>query len=287
MIKQNRIMLTEILAHRRNDLQKEMELTPINQLKEEIESSEGSLKSNGSVSKGFQNSKNLRNSLQNDEDVAVIFEYKSASPSKGNISDITLEDALDVFEESGASAVSILTEERYFRGSLNNLISASHITELPLIRKDFLFDEYQIYQTKMAGASAVLLMSGIYPDITEGLSLCRELELDALVECRSRLDLEDALKAGAEIVGINNRNFQDFTVDLKTTEKLAEYVPSNVILVSESGVHGPEDVKKLAMYGADAILIGTSVMSVEGKKGMLNAASRIINTTLGVRVGRK
>jgi len=169
---------------------------------------------------------------------------------------------------------------------MDNLRSACNITKLPIIRKDFIIHEYQIYQAKLAGASCVLLISGIYPDLEEGIFICRELGIDALVECRNREDIISALKAGADILGINNRNFQNFRVDLKTTEKLAGYVPPEVILVSESGVHDANDALKLSKYGVDALLVGTSIMGASGKNGMLNTASSIIKTLKGARVVR-
>lgn len=288
-VQSNRIQLSDIIKQRRTDLQREMELKPFNVLKDEIEASKRSYaKSNDMLTgKGMDKTKSFMQSINHDEDVGVICEFKSASPSLGDISDSSLEDALNVFEGSGASAVSILTETRYFKGSLNNLRSAFNITKLPIIRKDFIINEYQIYQAKMAGASAVLLMNKIYPDLNKGISLCRELKLDPLVECRSRDEISNALKAGADILGINNRNFQDFKVDLKTTEKLAEYVPPEVLLVSESGVQGPEDAKQLSKSGVDALLIGTSIMGAQRKEGMLKVATSIIKALKGSRIVRK
>jgi indole-3-glycerol phosphate synthase len=138
----------------------------------------------------------------------------------------------------------------------------------------------------MAGANGVLLMSGIYPDMAGGISLCRELEMDPLVECRNRDDISSALDAGADILGINNRNFQNFEVDLKTTEKLARYVPQEALLVSESGIKSPEDAIRLSQYGVDALLVGTSIMGVDGKLGMLKAATSIIDAVKGLRIVR-
>jgi len=284
-VQNNRLLLSDIIEQRRKDLKKEIELTPLNILKEEAESSH---KSPNSVSRSSvkETTNIFRQALDNREDVAVIYEFKPASPSMGDISSSSLEDALEVFEESGASAVSILTEQRYFKGSLDNIRLACNLTQLPIIRKDFIIDDYQIYQAKLAGASSVLLMSGIYPDMGEGISLCKELKLDPVVECRNRDEIHSALNAGADIVGINNRNFQNFKIDLKTTEKLAGYVPQEVLLISESGVRGPEDAVQLSKFGVDALLIGTSIMSVKGKLGMINAATSIIDAVKGLRVVR-
>jgi indole-3-glycerol phosphate synthase len=281
----SKVELSEIIIETRKDLRIEKELTPLNILKDEIEAS---MRSNSKSKVIFSENdiKNFRKSLDHDHDVAVICEFKTSSPSMGNISNSSLEDALKVFEQSGTSAISIITEKKYFKGSMDNLRSACNITKLPIIRKDFIIHEYQIYQAKLAGASCVLLISGIYPDLEEGIFICRELGIDALVECRNREDIISALKAGADILGINNRNFQNFRVDLKTTEKLAGYVPPEVILVSESGVHDADDALKLSKYGVDALLVGTSIMGASGKNGMLNTASSIIKTLKGARVVR-
>jgi indole-3-glycerol phosphate synthase len=267
------VTFKEILNHRHEDLHEEMDSMPLKTIKDK-------LKSKSPVAK-------FKSSLEIADDVAVICEFKPASPSKGHISDTKIEDAMDVFNESGASAISILTETRYFNGNLNNLKSASKLTELPIIRKDFIINEYQIYQAKIAGASAVLLMNGVYPDIKQGISLCNELEIDYIVECRNKEDISHSLNCGAEVIGINNRNFSDFSINLKTTEKLAHHVPEGVVLVSESGVKDPEDAKQLAGYGVDAILIGTAIMGVNNKYEMLKAAENLINSVKGSRIDRK
>jgi indole-3-glycerol phosphate synthase len=284
-IQNNRIQFRDIIKYRRQDLKREMELKPLNVLKDEIESYKLSKNSNP----GSDNQidiKDLKQSLDQGNDVAVICEFKPASPSMGDISNSNLDDALEIFVKSGASAVSILTEKRHFKGSLDNLRSAYNITKLPIIRKDFIINQYQIYQAKIAGASSVLLMNNIYPDLEDGISICRELDMNPLVECKNKEEIFQSLKAGADIIGINNRNFNDFSVNLETTAKLAQYVPSNVILVSESGIKGPEDANYLSSFGVDALLIGTSIMGVKGYDGMLKAATNIISSVKGSRIVR-
>jgi indole-3-glycerol phosphate synthase len=292
------IQIQDIISQRRKDLQKTMEIKPLKDLKSQFEDVSDGSKGFANRSKTPKNLKTedlktrnpnaetFKDSITHEENVCVICEYKPASPSMGDISSAPIKDALEVFEESGASAVSILTEKNFFKGSLNNLKSASKITELPLLRKDFVLDEYQIYEAKLAGASAVLLISGVYPDLNGGVDLCNDLGIDALVECKNRADIGEALKAGAQIIGINNRNFEDFTVDLKKTQKLAGYVPPEIVLVSESGVKTPDDAKLLASYGADALLIGTGIMGKNSKSGMLEAANGIINILNGSKVER-
>ncbi|AEG17630.1 indole-3-glycerol phosphate synthase TrpC [Methanobacterium paludis] len=291
------IQIQDIISQRRKDLQKTMEIKPLKDLKSQFEDiSDGSkgfvsrsknpLKTENLKTRNPKNAEIFKDSITHEENVCVICEYKPASPSMGDISSAPIKDALDVFGESGASAVSILTEKNFFKGSLNNLKSASKITELPLLRKDFVLDEYQIYEAKLAGASAVLLICGVYPDLSSGINLCNDLGIDALVECKNRVDIEGALKAGAQIIGINNRNFEDFTIDLKKTQKLAGYVPPEIVLVSESGVKTPDDAKLLASYGADAILIGTGIMGENNKSKMFEAANGIINVLNGSKVER-
>ena len=202
----------------------------------------------------------FKKSLSKEEDVSIICEYKPASPSLGEISQLTVGDVIPLFEKGGASAVSVLTEESFFKSNIDNLKLACRITRLPLLRKDFILDPYQIYEARAYGASAVLLMADIYPDLKEGIEICKYLDMDALVECKSEEEIELAIKYGAEVIGINNRDFNDFKIDLKRTEKLASYVPSNIILVSESGVQTHKDVKFLSELGVDALLVGSSIM---------------------------
>jgi indole-3-glycerol phosphate synthase len=202
----------------------------------------------------------FKKALKKEDDVSIISEYKPASPSMGEISQLTVGDVIPLFEEGGASAVSVLTEESFFKSNIDNLKLACRITRLPLLRKDFILDPYQIYEARAYGASAVLLMADLYPDLREGIELCNYLDLDALVECKNQKEINMAIKSGAEIIGINNRDFNNFKIDLGRTEKLASLVPSNITLVSESGVQGPEDVKFLSKMGVDAILVGSSIM---------------------------
>jgi len=131
-------------------------------------------------------------------------------------------------------------------------------------------DEYQIYESRASGASAVLLMANLYPNLSQGIRLTKYLGMDALVECKNRYEIEKSLDAGAEIIGINNRDFSDFTIDINRTRDLAQFIPSNVTLVSESGVETGSDVEMLASFGADAILVGTSVMKSDCISQKLN-----------------
>ncbi len=230
----------------RNVLEREMKYRPLSELKENIRETK--------IRADF------KKALVDKNNVSIICEYKPASPSKGDISNLMVEEVVPLYENGGASAVSVLTEEIFFKSSIKNLRIASKTTKLPILRKDFIMDEYQIYEARSCGASAVLLMADLYKDLRFGIDLCHYFEMDALVECKNREEIEMATKAGANIIGINNRSFNDFSIDFKRTRKLAKYVPENVILVSESGVQTGEDIKLLGSYGADAVLVGSSIM---------------------------
>jgi indole-3-glycerol phosphate synthase len=240
------INLEDIITQRKKTLEREIKYRPLSELKENI--------------RGTKIRADFKSAIENKTDVSMICEYKPASPSKGDISNLLVEDVVPLYGNGGASAISVLTEECFFKSNIKNLRIASKITRLPILRKDFILDEYQIYEARSCGANAVLLMADLYKDLRFGIDLCKYLEMDALVECKNREEIEKAAKAGAEIIGINNRSFKDFTIDLKRTEKLAKYVPENTILVSESGVNTSADMKLLGSYGADAVLVGSSIM---------------------------
>ncbi|MCD7781754.1 MAG: indole-3-glycerol-phosphate synthase [Methanosphaera sp.] len=190
--------------------------------------------------------------------VNLIAEYKPASPSQGDISSMSVNDVISIYDDNPVDMISVLTEESYFKSNLENLIKANEYTNKPLLRKDFVIDEYMIYEATLNNSSCVLLMSGICPDIEEYLNISYDLGIDAIVECHTYEDLNNALEYDPMIIGINNRNFNDLTVDLDTTKNLAEYVPN--YMISESGVTSIDDAKKLVSYGADGLLIGTSIL---------------------------
>lgn len=261
------IEFSQIITQRKNILERDMKYRPLSELKENI--------------RGTKLQADFKKALLNKDDISVICEYKPASPSKGDISNLLVEDVVPLYDKGGASAISVLTEQTFFKSSIKNLRIASKVSKLPLLRKDFVMDEYQIYEARSCGASAVLLMAGIYKDLMFGIDLCHYLEMDALVECKNREEIEMAKKAGAEIIGINNRDFNDFSIDFKRTEKLAEYIPENTILVSESGVKSPEDVKVLGSYGADAVLIGSTIMESEN---ILEKVEELVKAGKNVKV---
>lgn len=188
----------------------------------------------------------------------LIAEYKPASPSQGDISLLTPEDVIPIYEKYPVDMISILTEELYFKSNMANFIKANEMTVKPLLRKDFIIDEYMIYEAALNNASCILLICGICPNIEKYMNISEDLGLDVIVECHNMNDINSVSDLNPKIIGINNRNLSNLTVNLETTKKLKKYVPN--YLISESGVKNIEDAKLLKSYGADAILIGTSIL---------------------------
>ncbi|MBR5417667.1 MAG: indole-3-glycerol phosphate synthase TrpC [Clostridiales bacterium] len=205
-------------------------------------------------------------------DIAFICECKKASPSKGLIApDFPYLEIARSYEEAGADCISVLTEPKWFLGSDQYLKEITSEVKIPCIRKDFTVDPYMIYEAKLLGASAVLLIMSILDEKTAGeyLKVADSLGLSALVETHNDEEVKQALNIGARIIGVNNRNLKDFTVDTENSRKLRQLIPSDVLFVSESGVSSPEDVKKLRRIGADAVLVGETLMRAEDKKKRL------------------
>lgn len=198
--------------------------------------------------------------------ISLICEIKKASPSKGIISQHFpyLAIAKD-YELGGAAAISVLTEPHYFLGENRYLTEIAQEVRLPLLRKDFTVDAYQIYEAKLIGASAILLIVALLDKKTlrEYLGIARALGLCAIVEAHTREEVQTALEAGARIVGVNNRDLHSFEVDLSTSEQLKPLVPKGVLFISESGIRTREDIARLEQIGADAALIGESLMKSE------------------------
>lgn len=205
-------------------------------------------------------------------DISFICECKKASPSKGLIApDFPFLQIAREYEAAGADAVSVLTEPRWFLGSDEYLRDIARNISVPCLRKDFTVDEYMIYEAKLLGASAVLLICAILSpgQISEYLGVCDELGLSALVEAHDAAEVATALNAGARIIGVNNRNLKDFTVNTDNSRMLRKLIPSDVLFVSESGVKSADDVARLRAIGADAVLIGETLMRASDKKAKL------------------
>lgn len=195
--------------------------------------------------------------------LGMIAEVKRASPSAGTISaDFDPLTIARGYEKAGASALSILTDEKYFQGHLNYLTLIREQVDIPCLRKDFIIHEAQIYEAVVAGADAILLIVAALDQATlvHLLDVAHTFQLDVLVEVHDLPELERALDTDARIIGVNNRNLKHFTVDLATTEALAEEVPDDIILVAESGIKTVSDAERLALCGADALLVGETLM---------------------------
>lgn len=210
--------------------------------------------------------------------LSFICEVKKASPSKGIIAENFpyLEIAKE-YEAAGADCISCLTEPKYFLGSDKIFKEIRQKVSTPMLRKDFTVDEYQIYQAKFLGADAVLLICAILDTATieKFLKICANLNLSAIVETHNEIEIKSAISAGAKIIGVNNRNLKNFTVDFETSARLREIIPADKIFVAESGVKTPADIAKIKNIGADAVLIGETLMRAADKKKILSELKAI------------
>jgi indole-3-glycerol phosphate synthase len=195
---------------------------------------------------------------------SLIAEYKRRSPSAGTLTpnDASCAEIVAAYERGGAAAVSILTEEAHFGGSLADLREARAATELPILRKDFTIDPYQLYEAKLAGADGVLLVVGSLEqsDLVSLYDQAQELDLDVIVEIHDDEELERALELDCDVIGINNRNLEDFSVDIQRTFDLLADVPAGKVVVSESGIGHRGQIEELEQVGVDAVLVGEALM---------------------------
>ena len=204
--------------------------------------------------------------------ISYICEVKKASPSKGIIAeDFPYVQIAKDYENAGASAISVLTEPQWFKGENKYLQEISQNVKIPLLRKDFTVCEYQIYEAKVIGASAVLLICALLDTetIRKWIEICDSLGLSALVEAHTEEEVKSALDAGARVIGVNNRNLKDFTVDLTTCTRLRKLVPKEILFVGESGIKTAEDVQELREAGVNGLLIGETLMRNADKKKAL------------------
>lgn len=206
-------------------------------------------------------------------DISFICECKKASPSKGLIApDFPYLQIAKEYEAAGADCISVLTEPKWFLGSDKYMKEIANTVSIPCLRKDFTIDVYMLYEAKVLGASAVLLICSILEQeqIKDYISVCDELGLSALVEVHDQSEVKMALNAGARLIGVNNRNLKDFSVDTDNSRRLRQLIPKDVLFISESGVSSAEDVSKLREIGADAVLIGETLMRAADKKSKLH-----------------
>ena len=204
---------------------------------------------------------------------SLICEVKKASPSKGVISkDFPFLDIAKEYEKSGASCISVLTEPKWFLGSDDIFKEVRKEVSIPLLRKDFTVDEYQIYQAKVMGADCVLLICALLSleDIVKYINICNELGINALVETHNAQEIEKAIKADAKIIGVNNRNLKDFSVNLNNASDLRKLIPIDVIFVAESGIMSVQDGINLVKSGANSLLIGEALMKTSDKRKFIS-----------------
>ncbi|MBC2582005.1 indole-3-glycerol phosphate synthase TrpC [Clostridium sp. DJ247] len=240
------MILDDIVAYKRTQIEKEKQITSIEDYY------------NGLKDISIRDFKNALNK----EKISIIAEIKKASPSKGIIKeDFDPAKIADVYEKVDIDAVSVLTERQFFKGNDEYIAEAKQVNSKPILRKDFIIDEYQVVQAKAIGADAILLIVAVLGEDTKKFySFAKELGLHCLTEVHNEKEMDIALSAGCDIVGINNRDLRDFTVDLKTTEKLMKDIPKNITLVSESGIKTPGDIRYLSSLGVNAVLIGETFM---------------------------
>lgn len=204
--------------------------------------------------------------------ISFICECKKASPSKGLIApEFPYLQIAREYEAAGADCISVLTEPKWFLGSDTYLQEIAKAVTIPCLRKDFTVDAYMIYQAKLLGAAAVLLICSILTEgqLREYMDICDTLGLSALVEAHDEAEVQMALQAGARIIGVNNRNLKDFTVDTDNSRRLRQMIPTNVLFISESGVKDAADIQRLREIGADGVLIGEALMRADDKKAKL------------------
>ena len=242
-------MLEKIVADKKEELKQHKKAAPASEMEARIARRTGTL--------------DFASALKGDG-VRLIAEVKKASPSKGVLCpDFDPVALARTYADNGAAAISVLTEEKYFGGHLNHLSEIRMEVEIPLLRKDFIFDPYQVYESRACGADALLLIAAILEpeQLNELLSLSRELGLSCLVEVHNENELEAALHSGAQIIGINNRDLKTFSVDIGTTQRLRPLVPKDKTVVSESGISRRQDMAYLKELGVDAALVGEALLT--------------------------
>ena len=240
------MILDEIVKAKRPQLELEKQNMPLTKIIEGC---------SGKVTRDFKKALSKK-------EISIIAEIKKASPSKGVIvEDFDPVSISKIYESIDIDAVSILTEKNFFKGSDRYVSKVKEVNSKPILRKDFIIDTYQIYQSKFIGADAILLITAILKDkLKDYYNLAESIGLQCLVEVHDEEELEIALEAGCSIVGINNRNLKDFTEDLKNTERIIKKIPEKVLVVSESAIKAPEDIRYLNELGVSAVLIGETFM---------------------------
>lgn len=246
-------ILKKIVAHKQEEVATAKAAAPISELKARISDTED-------VPRGFE--RHLREAVASDW-TAIIAEVKKGSPSKGVIrEDFDPLEIAGIYQDNGATCLSVLTDEHFFLGHLRFLALIRETVSLPLLRKDFICDPYQIFEARAAGADAILLIAAMLDlnQLREFHTVAKELYLDVLLEVHDEAEMEKALKTDCTLIGVNNRNLKTFVTDLGTTGRLARMMPAERFLVTESGINNRADIVRLQADGARAFLIGESMM---------------------------
>ena len=242
-------MLDKIVSQKREEVEQRKKIAPTTYLQERIARQKPAL--------------DLALALKGDH-IRLIAEVKQASPSQGSLSpNLNPTKLARTYAEGGAAAISVLTEANYFMGSIEHLAAIKEVVEIPLLRKDFIFDLYQVYESRAYGADALLLIAAILSpgQLKELVSLSRSLGLRCLVEVHNKGEVERAILSEAEIIGINNRDLDTFVVDINTTRRLRPLIPKQKIVVSESGIKSQKDMEKLRKWRVDAVLVGEALVT--------------------------
>ena len=267
-------ILDQLADYARYRVEQEKERKPLEEIREEaLNASRKDVLSSGTSAPGFPEPFRFEKALEADGDIHFICECKKASPSKGLIApDFPYLEIARQYEEAGASAISVLTEPKWFLGSPEYLREIAEEVTVPCLRKDFTVDPYMIYEAKLLGASAILLICAILDTGTleEYLKVADSLGLSAIVEAHDEAEVASAVSAGARIIGVNNRNLKDFTVDIHNSIRLRSCAPAGTIFVAESGIRTLEDVEILRQNGVNAVLVGEQLMRAGSPKEELN-----------------
>lgn len=267
-------ILDQLADYARYRVEKAKEKKPLEEIREEaLAASRQTASGPGTSAPDFREPFRFEKALAADGDIHFICECKKASPSKGLIApDFPYLEIARQYEEAGASAISVLTEPKWFLGSPEYLREIAEEVKVPCLRKDFTVDPYMIYEAKLLGASAVLLICAILDTgtLAEYLEAADSLGLSAIVEAHDETEVASAVSAGARIIGVNNRNLKNFTVDIHNSIRLRSCAPAETIFVAESGIRTPEDVETLRQNGVNAVLIGEQLMRAGSPKEELN-----------------
>lgn len=267
-------ILDQLADYARYRVEQAKERKPLEEIREEaLATSRKGVLSAGTSAPDFPEPFRFEKALAADGDIHFICECKKASPSKGLIApDFPYLEIARQYEEAGASAISVLTEPKWFLGSPEYLREIAEEVTVPCLRKDFTVDPYMIYEAKLLGASAILLICAILDTGTleEYLKVADSLGLSAIVEAHDEAEVASAVSAGARIIGVNNRNLKDFTVDIHNSIRLRSCAPAGTIFVAESGIRTPEDVEILRQNGVNAVLIGEQLMRAGSPTEELN-----------------